>query len=136
MVYRIWDLIYTALADEKINIRLGRFEIPYGLEHDIDTSSHLLDYMSLRNLGPEPDWGGAINGVLPHWQYEIGLSRGTGNEYTQRNDPNIVSVRISTPPEDHWCRRGAHVASRLQNRGDRSRVVCQRVWPLIPEGGF
>ena len=99
MVYRIWNLNYTALADGEMNFKLGRFEIPYGLEHDIDTNGHLLDYLSLRNLGLKPDWGATINGILPHWQYEIGLSRGTGIEYTQRNDPYIVSGRISTPAE-------------------------------------
>ena len=100
MVYRIWNLNYTALADGSLNIKIGRFEIPYGLEHDIDTNGHLLDYMSLRNLGLKPDWGSTINGVLPDCQYELALSRGSGIEYTQRNDPYIVSGRISTPPED------------------------------------
>jgi hypothetical protein len=117
MVYRIWNLNYTALADGKMNFKLGRFFIPYGLEHDIDSAGQLLDYMSRRNLGPKIDWGATINGVLPHYQYEIALSRGTGIEYTQRNDPYIVSGRISTPPEDTLVMGLSGFHGRVANAG-------------------
>ena len=43
------------------------------------------------------DWGATLNGTWPSFEYEVGLSRGTGNEWSSRGDPWLFAGRIGTP---------------------------------------
>ena len=99
LVYRIANLNLTRLARGKLNLRVGHFEIPYGLEQSINTNGTLRDYTHGRNLGVKADWGTTINGVFPGFEYEVSASRGTGNEYFDRGNPHAVAGRIGTPSE-------------------------------------
>ena len=97
MVYRIVNFNYTGLARGRFNIRVGHYEIPYGLEHLVNTNGTLRDYMHGRNIGVKADWGVGINGDLDAFEYEIGLSRGTGNGYFSTGNPYILAGRVGTP---------------------------------------
>jgi hypothetical protein len=101
LVYRIFTFNLTALTHGWLNVRVGHFEIPYGLEYLINTNGTLRDFMHPRNLGVKADWGVTINGDLP-WpvEYEIGLSRGTGNEYFETGNPYAFSGRIGSSRDE------------------------------------
>ena len=97
LVYRIFNFNYTALARGRFNIRVGHFEIPYGLEHLVNTNGTLRDYTHGRNIGVKADWGVGVNGEFDAFEYEIGLSRGSGNAYFSTGNPYILAGRVGTP---------------------------------------
>ncbi|NKB37789.1 MAG: hypothetical protein GKR93_11555 [Gammaproteobacteria bacterium] len=94
--WRMINFNYTALAKGKFNIRLGHFEVPFGLEQNIDTNGTLRQYtFSTRAI--KADWGFSVNGALNKLDYEFALSRGSGNDYSSRHNPYLFSGRIGTP---------------------------------------
>lgn len=97
LVYRIFNFNYTGLSRGGFNIRVGHMEIPFGLEHVVNTNGTLRDYIHGRNMGVKADWGVSLNGELPSYEYEVALTRGSGNEYSSRGDPFIFAGRIGTP---------------------------------------
>lgn len=55
---RFLDVNFTALGEYIPNVRIGHFEVPYGLEQIINTNGTLLDYRHPQNIGRvKPDWG-------------------------------------------------------------------------------
>ncbi len=101
-VYRIFNFNYHVLPRSRLNLRLGHFEIPFGLEHVVNTNGTLRDYTHPRNLGVKADWGAAVNGILPWGEYEVSVSRGSGNEWESDGDPLIYAGRIGTKRENDW----------------------------------
>ncbi|MEM7247598.1 MAG: hypothetical protein AAF533_19835 [Acidobacteriota bacterium] len=99
LVYRIVRLDITSLSRGGFNIRLGHVELPYGLEHSINTNGTLRDFNHGRNLGVKADWGVGVHGRLPALSYELTLTRGSGNEYFDRDDPFALTARVSTPTD-------------------------------------
>ena len=97
LVFRFFDFNFTRIARGRFNIRVGHFEVPYGLEHLLDTNGTVRQFIPGRNIGLKADWGISINGVFPQFEYEVALTRGTGNEFFDRGDPFAVSGRIGTP---------------------------------------
>ncbi len=99
LTWRIANFNLRVLPRGRLNVRLGHFEYPFGLEHDINTNGTLRQYSNGVNLGGKADWGISANGLLSGWQYEVALTRGSGQEYHRRNDPYVFSARIGTPTE-------------------------------------
>lgn len=95
--FRFFDFNFTRIGRGRFNIRAGHFELPYGLEHLLDTNGTVRQLIPRRNLGFKSDWGVSINGVFPQFEYEVALTRGTGNEVFDRGGPFTVVGRIGTP---------------------------------------
>ena len=100
LVYRIFNFNYTGLANGAFNLRAGHMEIPFGLEQVVNTNGTLRDYLHGRNLGVKADWGVSVNGELPAWDYEVALTRGTGNEWSDRGNPYVAAGRIATSRDE------------------------------------
>jgi hypothetical protein len=100
--YRIFNFNYTAWGEGRTNIRVGHFEIPFGLEQVVNTNGTLRDYLHGSNLGVKADWGLTLNGDLQRAEYEVALSRGSGNDWSSRGNPYIASGRIGTPRNGRW----------------------------------
>jgi hypothetical protein len=101
LVFRIFNFNLTRLADGKVNIRVGHFDMPYGIEYTINTNGTLRQFTTVQNLGLKNDFGFSLNGVLSDFEYEFALTRGTWNEYFQEGQPYILSGRIGTPREEN-----------------------------------
>lgn len=96
-VFRIFNFNYHVLPRGRMNLKVGHFEIPMGLEHSINTNGTLRDYTHGRNIGVKADWGVSLNGILRNAEYEFSVTRGSGNSYKTNGDPYIAAGRISTP---------------------------------------
>jgi len=96
LVNRIMNINFTRVFDERMNIKVGHFEVPYGLEQPLNTNGTLRDMTHPRNLGVKADWGVTLNGQLTDYEYEVGVSRGTGNEFFDSEDPYVMAGRFGT----------------------------------------
>ena len=96
-VYRIFNYNHSLLPRGRMNFKIGHFEIPVGLEHTVDTNGTLRDYTHGRNIGVKADWGVSLNGILDGAEYEVSLTRGSGNSWETNGDPYIAAARIGTP---------------------------------------
>lgn len=127
LVYRIVNFNYTGLGAQAPHFRIGHFEIPYGLEHLIDTNGTLRDYTHGRNLGVKADWGVTINGELPTLEYEVSYSLGGGQDLERKNDAFVWAGRIGTPRDDNSVYGLAFYHAEL-NRIERNRLGLDAQW--------
>lgn len=99
--WRIANFNYTGLGRGRFNIRVGHFELPFGLEHVIQTNGTLNQMNAPATTGLKADWGVSINGELPQFEYELAYMRGGGNEIHSNADGYLVG-RIGTPRSHSW----------------------------------
>ena len=132
--WRITNINFNVLDGGRLNVRVGHFEIPFGLEQVVNTNGTLRDYIHGPNFGLKADWGVTVNGELPALEYEVALSRGSGNNWRNEGDPRIVSGRIGTSRDrDWWLGLSAFsgdVYDQSQPDGtfERSRVGLDGAW--------
>ncbi|MFT7679640.1 MAG: hypothetical protein ACI8QC_003644 [Planctomycetota bacterium] len=97
LVWRIFNANVKLRDDGSMNLRVGHFEVPFGLEHLVVTNGTLRDYTHPANFGLKADWGATLNGELESFEYEVAWSRGSGNEWDSEGDPGVFSGRFGTP---------------------------------------
>lgn len=93
LTWRITNLNFHLDSRRRVNLKVGHFEIPFGLEKEIDTNGTINQY-TFSERGIKADWGVSLNGIFSQWDYEIAISRGSGNDYSERDDSYVVSGRI------------------------------------------
>lgn len=90
----------TRFGQGRTNLRVGHFDVPFGLEPLVDTHFTLQQYLTHHNVGFHMDWGAALNGALPEFDYEVAVTRGTGEDLNDRgHDTYLASGRIGTPSD-------------------------------------
>lgn len=80
-----------------LNVRVGHFYVPYGLQPWIDTHGTLLQSPAMEFSGLDRDWGVALEGQDDKLEYQLGLTRGSGMEYFERGNNFALAGKISTP---------------------------------------
>ena len=128
--YRFFDFNYTRYASEGVNLRVGHFEVPYGLEQPQSTNGTLRDYFSKTNLGIKADWGLSLNGQSSTHEYEVGLTRGSGNLYKDLEENYVFAGRVGTSREESLSLGASFMSARLAAGGlaRRERLGVDVVW--------
>ncbi len=135
LTWRIANINVVVLPRGRLNLRVGHFEFPFGLEHDVNTNGTLRQYSNGTNLGGKADWGLSANGFISGWQYELALTRGSGQEYHRRGDPYVVSARIGSPVENDLAFGLAAFDGRVLGGAgtiERERVGADLRWTIGP----
>jgi len=88
---------FTGLGRKLPSVKIGHFEVPFGLEHTIDSNGWVRQTIKPRNVGFVGDWGVSLNGVVPGFEYEASLTRGTGKDWANDGGPFLVGARLATP---------------------------------------
>lgn len=95
--------IHNALLQYKLNsaarLKLGHFDSPFGLEQVLDTHSTILETLAPKNIGFTKDWGVALEGTLPDFDYSVALQLGSGTSIYRKDDSFLVASRIGTPAD-------------------------------------
>lgn len=81
------------------NIKIGHFDVPFGLEPLIDTHPTLLQTQASKNIGFKRDWGLSVNGALPSFDYEASATLGCGGvkKIWRKDGSYLFAGRIGTP---------------------------------------
>lgn len=87
---------YFASGGGGFNIRIGHILVPFGLNLPSRTPGTLRQFIAPKTVGFKADWGASVNGVLPDWNYEIALTRGSGVDFKSRDGPFLVAARVGT----------------------------------------
>ena len=93
---------YSGRFKGRLNFRIGHYDVPYGLEQNVDTHSTLIQLITVRNIGFKKDWGVSIGGQLPKIDYEFAFTRGSGIEYIDRGENFLLSGRVGTPADENF----------------------------------
>ncbi|HDZ77201.1 MAG TPA: hypothetical protein ENH41_03865 [Candidatus Omnitrophica bacterium] len=93
---------YSGRFKGRLNFRIGHFDVPYGLEQNVDTHTTLMQLTAMRNVGFKKDWGFSIGGQLPKMDYEFSFTRGSGAEYRDRGENYLFSGRLGTPADENF----------------------------------
>lgn len=93
-ICRICNINFSVLDKGQLNLRIGHFEIPFGLEYNIDTNGTFRQYNNGRDIGGKLDWGLTANGQFSWGSYEVAASRGSGVDWTSDYHTYILSGRV------------------------------------------
>ena len=95
LTWRIANVNLKVLDRGRLNIRIGHFEVPYGIEQNLDTNGTLRQF-TFADQGIKVDWGVTANGTIAGFEYETAYSLGAGNDVEQRDGSGLVTGRIGT----------------------------------------
>ena len=107
------------------NIKVGHFDVPFGLEPELDTHGTILQTLSLPNFAMKKDWGISMNGQLDDVDYEVALTTGSGTDLILGRDNYLLSGRFANPTfnDFRWGISGAYGTTLRQgNSADLWRV--------------
>ena len=93
-ICRICNLNIALLDKGALNFRLGHYEIPFGLEYNLNTNGTLRQYSNGRDLGEKLDWGATANGKFSWGGYEVSANRGSGVDWTGDYSTYSFSGRV------------------------------------------
>ncbi|MEX1023655.1 MAG: hypothetical protein WD226_01140 [Planctomycetota bacterium] len=143
--WRETNFNFAGLGSPLVNVRVGHFDLPFGLEHTIEDNGALRDHFQSQNFGIEEDWGVTLNGRDEVFEYEAGWTRGSGNDFREDGDPGLVAGRFGAAP-DEAVRAGlsfleGRTLDSRRNLVDRHRVgvdlqIAHRGWNFLTEAAL
>lgn len=87
---------YADLYHDPLNIRVGRFYVPFGLNVQTDTHGTLLQLSNERNFGFERDWHAGLWGALNEdFSYDAHYLAGSGYDLKYRGQSGLGVARLS-----------------------------------------
>lgn len=76
-------------------VKVGQFQIPFGLLAVYDPHLRIVQPLYAQSLGLRTDWGAALSGTLyGYLQYDFALTTGTGPNHADVNPDRLVSFRL------------------------------------------
>lgn len=132
LVYRIVTFNFTKTQYWQPNIKVGHLEIPYGLEHSINTNGTLKGYGQGSNIGIKADWGVSLNKQHQQFEYEISTTTGGNQSVESQGGSYVYSARIGTPRHHNQVVGVSAYDSKIANN-TRSRLAfdIQHYWGLF-----
>jgi hypothetical protein len=122
---------YTRWGRGQTNVKIGHFDVPFGLDPLVDTHFTVRQYQAMHDAGFKKDWGVELNGALPKFDYAVSATTGTGMDFTGiRESPFLIAGRIGTPSDENTVYgvsglygeviddHGAHRVDESDPRGD------------------
>ena len=96
-----WGLqIHNAWLEYKLGsgkrVRLGHFDVPFGLEPTLDTHGTILQTMAETNIGSKQDWGVAFKGIGQSFELETALQIGSGMSVYRKDGSFLASARLGS----------------------------------------
>ncbi|MDP6685803.1 MAG: hypothetical protein QGI05_02500, partial [Candidatus Omnitrophota bacterium] len=93
--------IHNAWLEYKLsygyNLKLGHFDPAFGLEPVLDTHGKLFQTLAMKNIGFKKDWGVALKGSLPKFDYKVALQTGSGMSIRRKDESHLFTTRIGSP---------------------------------------
>ena len=96
------------LFNNSTQIYIGHVELPYGLEREYETNQTLQQFNNAADGGHKVDWGVMAEGYAGGLKYDVALTRGSGNEWRNDDNPYLFTGRIATAPS-RWYSLGLTV---------------------------
>ena len=99
----LFNVLNPVLSDEqrganvgRLNLRVGRFYVPFGLNLQTDTHGTVLQLSNERNFGFERDWHAGFWGTLnKHLNYDAYYVAGSGYDLKFKGQTGLGAVRLS-----------------------------------------
>ena len=92
--WRIFNVNLHLAPRGALSLRVGHLELPFGLEWPVNTNGTLRNFANGANTGLKADWGASLNGMADDLDYEVALTRGSGNGWHDTGDPWLASGRL------------------------------------------
>lgn len=84
----------------KINLKVGRYIVPFGLLAYYDTERLLIQTLDPVSLGMKTDVGAQLLGFYRRWDYAISLSNGVGQRWSDLDNNKLVIARLGSEWDD------------------------------------
>ncbi len=96
LVYRIVSFNLTPRGKTLPNLKLGHIELPYGLEHTINTNGTLYGFQQGSILGIKADWGMSLNKQMQWFEYEVSTTSGGGQDISSDKGNHVYAARVGS----------------------------------------
>lgn len=117
LIWRITTLNYRVLANGRFNFKFGHIELPYGLEKNLDTNGTLRQ-LTFNDRNVKVDWGVGVNGESHRLDYELNITRGSGNDWRDRDNPFAITARLGTPANKNLVSGISLFSGNILRRGE------------------
>lgn len=91
----VWMRFAEPAAD--LRVRLGHFDLPFGLNPITELRGQVLQPLTTLDLGFKKDWGIAVQGEWRRFAYETAATWGIGEELRRRRGRFLWSGRLGMP---------------------------------------
>ncbi|MCB4756982.1 MAG: hypothetical protein LHV69_08180 [Elusimicrobia bacterium] len=76
---------------------VGHFDPAFGLEPTVDTHATLFQTLAEQDIGFNKDWGGAVKGIAPAFDYQMALQLGSGMSLRRQDGSYLATARAGSP---------------------------------------